>query len=137
MNYLIDTQVLLWFLSGDPRLPEEVIRFMESEENQGYLSDASLWEISIKYSLGKLKLAEPFDELLIERIHGNGFRLLALTRGHLFGVARLPFHHRDPFDRLLVAVGRAEKLAFLTLDPAFRKYDLEFVSIGEKEPKRD
>ncbi len=137
MNYLIDTHVLLWFLAGDPRLPVKVIRFMESEENQGHLSDASLWEISIKYSLGKLKLSEPFDDRLIEAILGNGFRMLALTRGHLFGVARLPFHHRDPFDRLLVAVGRAEKLAFLTLDPAFANYDLECVSIGEKEPKQD
>ncbi|MFP4540460.1 MAG: type II toxin-antitoxin system VapC family toxin [Opitutales bacterium] len=127
MRLLLDTHAVLWFLRGDARLSAVARAAIESAESECLLSRASLWEISIKQSLGKLKLAEPFEERLSSALLRNRIGDLPLERAHLFAVARLPFHHRDPFDRLLVAVARIESLPLVSRDPCFERYGIEIV----------
>jgi PIN domain nuclease of toxin-antitoxin system len=119
---LLDTHTLLWFLAGDPRLSRRARTTIESRHNVALLSDVSLWEIAIKQSLGKLKLAEPMASRLLAALERNAIEGLAIQRPHLLGVAQLPFHHRDPFDRLLVSTALIENLPLVTDDPSFGKY---------------
>ena len=127
MNLLLDTHTALWFLSGDPRLSRKARRTIESEANRRFLSDASIWEICIKQSIGKLKLAEPFEAKLSLALDRNAISKLPLERTHFFGIARLPFHHRDPFDRLLISAALIEAMPIVTNDPAYRQYQVEVI----------
>ena len=124
MNVLIDTHALLWFFLGDTRLSKRARKIIESDKTTCVLSDASLWEISIKQSIGKLELAEPFDSRLTAALQRNAIEVMPIRRTHLFGVARLPFHHRDPFDRLLISAAVVENLTIITDGAAFTKYDV-------------
>ena len=101
---------------------------IESTENELLLSDGSLWEIAIKQSIGKLQLAGPFPQRLIAALRHNAIALLPLDRSHLWGVAELPFHHRDPFDRLLVSTARIEGLAIVTDDTMIARYGVEVIA---------
>ncbi len=125
MNLLLDTHSLLWFLAGDSRLSRKARLAIESRRNTCLLSDASLWEISIKQSIGKLRLAEPFESRLIAALERNAIQALPLKRSHLMGVASLPFHHHDPFDRLLISTALVENLPIVTDDPAFTAYPIK------------
>jgi PIN domain nuclease of toxin-antitoxin system len=127
MNVLLDTHAALWFLAGDPRLSRKARKTIESEENRRFLSDASLWEICIKQSIGKLKLAEPFEAKLTLALERNAIGKLPLERTHFFGVAKLPFHHRDPFDRLLISAALIEEMPIVTIDPSFRQYPVAVI----------
>ena len=127
MNILIDTHALLWFLRGDSRLSDIARTAIESTANQKVLSDASVWEMSIKQSLGKLKLAETFESRLVAALKRNAIGSLPLARPHLFAVSRLPFHHRDPFDRLIIATAMVENLPVVTQDPHFSAYPIEVI----------
>lgn len=118
---LLDTHVLLWYLESDPRLPQHAKDAIESGL-EVYVSAASIWEVAIKRRLGKLE-TEPD---LIERINA-GFEHLAVTHEHAWATSELPQHHGDPFDRLLVAQARAERLPLLSADPKLRAYDVEIV----------
>lgn len=125
MKVLLDTHTLLWFLAGDARLSRKTRTAVESRHNVCLLSDVSLWEIAIKQSLGKLRLAEPFESRLVAALERNAIEALPIKRTHLLGVAQLPFHHRDPFDRLLVSTALIENLPVLTDDPAFGRYAIK------------
>ncbi len=122
MNLLIDTHVLLWFMAGNERLSSVARRQIESSNNEAFVSIASLWEIAIKVSLNKLTLTQPLDELFSQRLERDGFRILPIEPKDTFQVARLPFHHRDPFDRLLIAQAIVNRMPLLSGDSIFDAY---------------
>lgn len=122
MKLLLDTHIFLWFIMGSPHLSADDRALIEDERNRKFISVASLWEIAIKSSIGKLSLSAPFDQLIPQQLSLNGFELLPIEISHLATVATLPFHHRDPFDRLLIAQAMAEKMPVVSSDSAFDSY---------------
>jgi PIN domain nuclease of toxin-antitoxin system len=124
MRGLLDTHTFLWFIAGDPKLSAVARAFIEDEANAKILSIASPWEIAIKVSRHKLPLAEPFHVLIPREIAGNGFDLLPITLDHLAVLSTLPFHHTDPFDRLIIAQAIVEQIPVIGADPAFDAYPI-------------
>ena len=122
MRLLLDTHACLWFVGGDERLSTRARQLIEDTGNQPLLSVASLWEMAIKISLGKLTLDPPFATFIPQHLRLNGIQLLNIEFRHTVRVAELPFHHRDPFDRLLVAQALTEDLPLLSGDPNFDAY---------------
>ena len=122
MRLLLDTHSFLWFVSGNPQISSSARMLIEDVSNQPFLSVASLWEMAIKMSLGKLSLGQPFETLIPQQLSLNGIALLGITISHTAVVARLPFHHRDPFDRLLVAQAMTEQMSIVSGDTAFDAY---------------
>jgi PIN domain nuclease of toxin-antitoxin system len=118
VNLLLDTHILLWWLADDPALTDAARKLISNPQNAVFVSTVSLWEIWLKHSLGKLKLPENFEE----RLSGEGFENLPLMPAHAREVARLPWHHRDPFDRMLIAQARSAELQLVTADPAAAAY---------------
>jgi PIN domain nuclease of toxin-antitoxin system len=118
-RYLIDTHVLLWDLSDDPRLSQAHAAILTGEEPK-FLSVASIWEIAIKVSAGKLQLPADFLDVVVESEVG----LLTILPEHAWEVGKLPPHHNDPFDRLLICQARREGLTILTSDRRFSAYDV-------------
>lgn len=125
MRFLLDTHSLLWFLAGDESLSERASRIIENPDSGILVSIACVWEIAIKHSLGKLKLARPFDEFFPDQLANNSISLLGIRLSHLAEVARMTFHHRDPFDRLLVAQSLTEEIPLLSSDDTLDAYGLE------------
>jgi PIN domain nuclease of toxin-antitoxin system len=112
-------------MTGTPeRFSATARTLVESREHELYLSAASAWEIAIKHSIGKLQLPEPPAVYVPARIHATGVRPLGIDHGHALRVSTLPPHHRDPFDRLLIAQAQIEELTILTSDPMFDAYDV-------------
>lgn len=126
MRLLLDTHAFLWFAGGDPRLPSQARRAMEAPDAELVLSAATVWEIAIKSGLGRLKLPEPLPEYLAQKV-AEGFRLLPVEAFHAASVESLPSHHRDPFDRLLVAQAMAERMPIVTGDTALRAYPVKVI----------
>ena len=122
-RFLVDTHALLWWLSDDPALPVTARGAIAEPEAKPLVSVASLWEIAIKRSIGKLEA----PETLPETIASEGFEWLAVEPPHAWGVASLPDHHGDPFDRLLIAQAQAEDLPILTGDAHFNRYDVDLI----------
>ncbi|GAA4446916.1 type II toxin-antitoxin system VapC family toxin [Phytohabitans houttuyneae] len=122
MRVLLDTHVVLWWLADDPTLSDEIKHLLDTEPD-AYVSTATLWEVSIKQTLGKLAPAD-----LPERVRDAGFRPLPITVDHAIAAGRLPEIHRDPFDRMLVAQARCEDLTLVTRDPYIHKYDVALLS---------
>jgi PIN domain nuclease of toxin-antitoxin system len=122
MRLLLDTHTLLWFLGNDPQLSPAARQNVENPVHDKFVSVASLWEIALKLSLGKLKLPGPFSEIFPHQLEINGFALLPISCAHLNVVVALPFHHRDPFDRLVIAQAMADEMTIVTRDPEFSKY---------------
>ena len=116
MKLLLDTHAFLWFIMGSANLSDKARTLIEDPVNEKLLSIASLWEIAIKNSLGKLTLASSFDELIPEQLRMNGIGLLNIRVDHLSVLTTLPFHHRDPFDRLIIAQARTMGLPLITGD---------------------
>jgi PIN domain nuclease of toxin-antitoxin system len=127
MDLLADTQSYLWFVKGESRLPNRFRSLIEDRNNQTFLSVCSLWEIAIKSSIGKLDLNGTFAELVEDQIEEYGFHLLPITREHLIEFERLPYHHRDPFDRLIIGQAIVEGLPVITTDPKFGLYDIKCI----------
>lgn len=127
MRLLLDTHALLWYLSSDPRLSDKAVALLEDHNTEAFVSVATLWELVIKISLGKLELAAPFEELFPSQLEENGFELLPVEIRHLQRLGELPFHHRDPFDRLLIAQAVEESLVLLSVDEAFEVYPVATV----------
>jgi PIN domain nuclease of toxin-antitoxin system len=125
MAVLLDTQAFLWWVTDDLRLSKRAARAIAGSEC--LLSVASCWEMAIKVSLGKLTPPGPVERFVQEQLEVNGFSLLAVSLEHLGGLAALPFHHRDPFDRLLAAQALAEEVSIVSVDPVFRKYGVKRV----------
>ena len=122
MRLLLDTHAFLWFVLGDRRLSGPARRQIEAQENERLLSIASLWEIAIKVSLGRLELSLSLPDLVARHVEGNAIGLLAIGVSHLDLVSKLPFLHKDPFDRLIAAQSLAEGVPLLSEDPAFDGY---------------
>lgn len=120
MRLLLDTHVLLWWLGDDPALGEIARAVIADPANLILLSAASVWEIRIKQAIGKLDLPADFAEVLAEQ----AFEPLAVTVSHAHAVKELPLLHRDPFDRMLVAQARIERLTILTRDHLIMQYDV-------------
>jgi PIN domain nuclease of toxin-antitoxin system len=122
MRILIDTHTFLWFVTEDSKLSDRAFQTIEDEASDIILSISSLWEIAIKFSIGKLKLKLPFQEFMDEQIQINEFQLLTIQPTHLNIVAGLPLHHRDPFDRILIAQAITENVAIISADKVFDAY---------------
>lgn len=122
MNLLLDTHALLWFCDGSPSLSLKARESIEEPGNIKFVSHASAWEIAIKHQLGRLTLKVPYDDLFPRAIDTNGFLLLPSDVRHYSELLKLPFHHRDPFDRLLVAQALADGLTLVTCDPTLAIY---------------
>ena len=114
-------------VSEPERLSKQARRRIADAANERVLSAVSAWEIAIKYSIGKLELPEPPNEFVPSRMALTLATPLPVQMNHALQAARLPFHHRDPFDRLLIAQAQVEKLPILTADKAFSLYDVEVI----------
>ena len=125
MKYLLDTHVLLWYIEDSDKLRETMVYIIEDVNSQKYVSIASLWEFSIKYGMGKLQFDGGLSHLW-DIITTNGFTILPITQAHLASMIHLPFIHRDPFDRLLIATARADGMTLLTADENIHQYDVSF-----------
>ncbi|MBA3869404.1 MAG: type II toxin-antitoxin system VapC family toxin [Anaerolineae bacterium] len=124
MKLLLDTHVFLWWYGERAKLSPKVLALCEDVTNDLYLSLASLWEIQIKLQIGKLKLSDPLDQILAYELHINSLKLLPIHATHIYGLANLPAHHRDPFDRILIAQAQVESLTLLTQDTLITQYPI-------------
>jgi len=122
MNLLLDTHAFLWFMEGSERISQRARAEIEAADGVRALSIASAWEMAIKSSLGKLDLAKPLGELLPPLLTDAGIELLPIEIADLARVATLPFHHRDPFDRLLAAQALERGFTLVSIDEAFDAY---------------
>jgi len=127
MRLLLDTHVFLWWVEGAADLSRKATRAIADPRNECFVSVASCWEMAIKLSLGKLRLDAPLEQFVPEQMAANQFRLLPIDFRHATGVAGLPFHHRDPFDRLLIAQASSESMSIVSADRAFRRYGVRQV----------
>ncbi len=128
MNILADTHVFLWFILDSPQLSSKARAALVSTENTRSISIASVWEVSIKHSLGKLQLLDGLQEF-IKDIERANFDLLGIAPEHILMSGTLPHHHRDPFDRMLIAQAKHEGMHLLTSDPQFAQYDVPLVDL--------
>jgi len=122
MKCLLDTNVLLWYVAGDSRLPEIIRDTIDRPESAIYVSTAPLWEIAIKYSIKRLELKPDLNTFLNKYVLNGCFQMLPIEVRHALRVAELPFHHRDPFDRLLISQSQIEGLKLLYTDSTFDLY---------------
>lgn len=123
MEYLLDTHTFLWFINGDKELSDKARETIEKPDGIKYVSIASFWEIAIKVSIGKLTLDIPFDELQ-GHVSRNGFEFLPVTFEHTAALIQLNFHHKDPFDRILISQAITERLTIISRDSNFVKYNV-------------
>lgn len=122
MKLLLDTHAFLWFVMGSPNLSGNARALIENPANENTMSVASLWEMAIKVSLGKLTLSAPFNDLIPQQLTSNGIGLLNIQIDHVSLLTTLPFHHRDPFDRLLAAQALTEQIPVVSIDAALDNY---------------
>lgn len=125
MKLLLDTNAFLWFVSAPSRLGRKARAAIENAENGLFWSAASEWELAIKVSLGRIELAEGWQRAFAEERASNRIADLPVSVAHCLPTATLPWHHRDPFDRLLVSQAIAEGLTLITKDESIRRYDVE------------
>ena len=128
MKLLLDTHTFLWFVNDNPKLSDRLKGLIEDTNNVSYLSVASLWEMSIKFNLGKLTLDPNYEEFVDREVTTSTIQLLNIKLEHLRINATIPFHHRDPFDRLIIAQSIAEDIPIVTVDSAFDKYEVTLIN---------
>lgn len=132
MTYLVDTQIFLWFLSERNRFSATARQFLEdTDSNRFYLSDATAWEVSIKYGLGKLKLPETPELFFMDRVRQAGYKHLRIDLRHVTRVHSLPQLHRDPFDRLLITQAILENMTIISDDRVFRSYEVDSLTLKD------
>jgi PIN domain nuclease of toxin-antitoxin system len=122
VSLLLDTSTLLWFLSNDPKLSETARAAIEEPANVRWTSPGSLFEIAIKVRLGKLPLDAPFGAIFPAKLSSSAIHLLPLEAHQIEPLTTFPFHHRDPFDRLIAATALVEGLTLVSADPVFDAY---------------
>jgi PIN domain nuclease of toxin-antitoxin system len=122
LKFLIDTHFFLWFVLNDLSLSTRARTLIVDPQNDVLISPATFWEVAIKVSIGKFYLPEAFGPFVEDQIRQNDFEILPITVAHADAVATLPFHHRDPFDRLLIAQAIVEQMPILSADSTFDKY---------------
>ena len=121
MKIILDTHTFLWFVNDSPELSNSAAELIESDVDL-WISIASLWEISIKVNLNKLDLPDEFDRFIPHQIAINGIEILPINLQHLIALTKLPLHHRDPFDRILIAQAIAEDVPIISIDKKFDLY---------------
>jgi PIN domain nuclease of toxin-antitoxin system len=124
VRLLLDTQCWLWWFAQPKRLNDSVIEHIADETNELWFSVASIWEMGIKVSIGKLPLPEPLSDYVSTRMTQLGARSLEITTPHALQSATLPLHHRDPFDRVLIAQAQLEEMTLVSADLMFKQYDV-------------
>lgn len=135
MRLLLDTHVLLWYLDNNSKLPDIWKRSIEDRHNIIAVSIASLWEMAIKVSIGKLELMD--DLSTIEAILAQqGIDLLPIKTSHLLQLLNLPFHHRDPFDRLIIAQAQTEQMSVVSDDSQFSNYSIAMLQLDSFNPDK-
>jgi PIN domain nuclease of toxin-antitoxin system len=127
MNILLDTHTFLWWISDDTDLSTKARNLMGDSRNMLYWSAASSWEVAIKYALGRLPLPDKPENFIPEELADNRIESLPITDRHAFIAGRLPRHHKDPFDRMLIAQARTEAFTLLSCDQLFDLYDIDVV----------
>ena len=127
MRVLLDTHAFLWWITDDPQLSGHARDIVGDGRNEAFFSAASAWEIAIKAAMGRLGLPDDAEEFIAAEVTRNGFSVLPVHLTHALRVYALPAHHRDPFDRLLVAQSRVENLPLLSRDPHLAAYGVEVV----------
>jgi PIN domain nuclease of toxin-antitoxin system len=125
MDYLLDTHSLLWIVTDDPRLSTKAKELFLDDDNEIYFSIASIWELAIKISLKRVILDEPLDIFIKSHIQGNNIKILPIEIKHVLKVENLPFHHRYPFDRLIISQGIVENIPIITKDSDFESYPIK------------
>lgn len=123
MRIIIDTQVFIWFVENDRQLPLKIKKELEDSDNTILISIASLWEMTIKVSLDKLRLSYSIEKM-IDEVYHNGFEVLPLLPMHIIKLSVLDYFHRDPFDRIIIAQGLNEDLAIVSSDKVFDEYGI-------------
>jgi PIN domain nuclease of toxin-antitoxin system len=131
MTYLLDTVVWLWSLGSTDRINKHGLEILQSGEEEIYFSAVTAWEVSIKASLGKLRLPAPPRVCVLNFAEKQGLRPLSITQLHAVKVYDLPSYHRDPFDRLIIAQALTEDMAILTADRYFERYPVNVVWCGK------
>ena len=126
MRILIDTQILIWLLNGDLQLSLDRREKLVDPANRVFISIASFWEIAIKSSRGKLSLAKSIEDIFSE-IDNSSSTILSIAPEHTLQVSRLPFHHKDPFDRMLIAQAIVENIPLMSPDHDFADYEVELL----------
>ena len=127
MKLLLDTHIFIWWVDEPEKLSAAAISALEDEANELLLSVASVWEMQIKIQLGKLKLSLPLKELVKNQQDTNDLRVSPVALTHVLALDSLPFHHKDPFDRLLIAQCMAEGLTIVTADSQFSAYSVKLL----------
>ena len=125
MRLLLDTHVFIWFVLSPAQLSSVTLAAIQNAQNTIYLSLASAWEMSIKSGLGKLSLTQPIEGFVQDQTRRNRFEILPITLQHISAVENLPHHHRDPFDRLLIAQSMTEGIPLITADHSIGAYSVE------------
>jgi PIN domain nuclease of toxin-antitoxin system len=131
MKYLLDTNVLLWGLSAEHKLNSWAQEILRSSASQLYFSAAGSWKIAIKYALGALPLPKPPSEYIPYALRVWAVRIMDITHEQALRAGELPLHHRDPFDRMLIAQALTEKMTVLTANRAFQAYKVEMIFCGK------
>jgi PIN domain nuclease of toxin-antitoxin system len=126
MDLLLDTHAFIWFMDGDKQLSATVRDLIADTSNKCFTSIASIWEIAIKNSLNKLELKGDFNEIA-NFLNENDIEMLPITFEHIQRLLQLRFHHRDPFDRIIIAQALTERLTIATKDEIFNKYEVDII----------
>jgi PIN domain nuclease of toxin-antitoxin system len=124
MRLLLDTHIFIWWADEPERLSPFILNALMDEENDLLLSVVSLWEMQIKTQLGKLAMSRPLDHLVSLQQSVNELELLPVLAHHVFALDELPLLHKDPFDRMIIAQSQIEKMTIVTVDKAFRAYEV-------------
>lgn len=125
MRVLLDTHTFLWWVTNDSVLSDVARSVISNGSNECFVSVASCWEMAIKASIGKLRLSKSVERFVSEEMANNDFQLLPIEFKHVAKVEQMPFHHRDPFDRLLVSQALTEKMSFITIDTVLSDYGIK------------
>lgn len=127
MKLLLDTHTFIWWVDKPEKLPKLVLTSFEDPDNSLILSIVSVWEMQIKHQLGKLKLDIPLRTLIENQLEANNLQILPVDLAHIWALGGLPLHHRDPFDRLLIAQARVEDAFLVSQDEAFSDYPVKLL----------
>jgi len=126
-TFLLDSHTVLWFVDGNPLLPLPLRAIIEDKSQERWISFATAWELGIKIGLRKLKIQTSLDVYLEEHMLSRGIKMLPITMPHIMQMSGLPLHHRDPFDRLLIAQALHEEMTLLSVDENFDAYGVKRV----------
>jgi PIN domain nuclease of toxin-antitoxin system len=125
VKLLLDTHAFLWYALDDANLSAKAESLIDDPANDEFISPASYWELAIKISVGKYTLVQPYEDFLRQGIDGNGFIILPIHWRHTARLTNMPFHHRDPFDRLMIAQALVEQMPIVSNDALFDPYGVQ------------